>query len=179
MTKSFADALADFLDENNVRISFNPSDIPTSIIHDATYRATVLAFAIQKLGTKASMHTYKINSTLLALGQYLAMRPKLLDQFEVWIRSCKNPNYLSLSDIPFLPRGHFNDLAHSNMIAMLLVSGELYLESGDYLVWDLTKAKVLAKVVAAANEQNLFSNEINALQRIKVLGPRLNILGIR
>lgn len=172
--------LVSLLNESKLKVRFNSSDTPRSYLNDLNYKTTLIALTFHFLGKPDhnNSRNLELNSTLLALSQFLASRPQLIAAFETYLVNRKRKQIV-LEDSLGLPRGYFIDSLHKDCVNLLLSIGYIKRGSNDALVMDLETAKELSEQLDFALKENCFSSEKACLERLKELNPPLNSLGVR
>jgi hypothetical protein len=165
-------ALSELLQSGEATPRVRAERLVPSAIYDLQYRMFVIAAAFEIHAKPLAPFGSRIHATRLKLLQFVAVRPWLLPDIEVWSSSSENeqPSFAAQE----LRRGFLGDKTYDDVVSFLVARGALEW-MGSHLAAG-KRSELLTDLSAMATGNDLFATEratINALARIKITNRML------
>ena len=163
------DKLAALLQGSGARAVIAESGLPPSAIYDIDYRTAVIGLVFERFSNPVGVSGHRrMSAARLQLLQFAATRPAMIRVIAEWSKE-KSQSPLALQYSVRMRHAFLSDTAHDDMMKLLMACG-IFERDGAQLVSG-SKFENLSKLIEAIKENNLFSDEreaVAALAEIKV-----------
>jgi hypothetical protein len=122
--------LAAVLREAGASARVRPERIARSTLYDLDYHVALIASVFFIAARDEAANAYRLVAHWLKILQFIAVRPSLLPDFQIWAGTRRHQN---LDTWQRMPRGYLGDSTHDRTVEMLVAAGMLARE-GDALV---------------------------------------------
>lgn len=145
-------------------------------LFDDQYNTAIIACAIYMLGREnKETKAVEVNASILRFCCFIATRPVLLEDFEIWESKTRKIGGLDLESWPQLPRGFLTDRTHSGAVDFLASTGLLQRNGSNV---SAPSSGALFDAWVAMREQNFFKAERGVLERLRELRVTQTMLGV-
>jgi hypothetical protein len=143
-----------------------------STLYDADYHLAVVACAFTTHAKPDASGRNQILASWLKLLQFVAARPRLVPDLQVWAQTRRKAD---LETWRKMPRGYVGDLMHDGIIEFLIAAGVLERDK-DRLVGG-TRVEMLEHLYEQLEAANLFATERRVLDELLTIRPYKTMLG--
>ena len=100
----------------------SPERIVRSTLYDLDYHVALIACVFFITAKEETTNPRRVVAHWLKILQFVAVRPTLLPDFQIWARTRRHQN---LETWQKMPRGYIGDTTHDNTVELLLAGGVL------------------------------------------------------
>jgi hypothetical protein len=122
--------LASMLREVGASARIRPERIAKSTLYDFDYHVALIASVFFITAINEDTSSFRIVAHWMKILQFIAVRPSLLSDFQIWAGSRRHQD---LNTWQKMPRGYLGDSTHDHTIE-LLIAGGILMREGDTLV---------------------------------------------
>lgn len=172
---SFVDELVDFLNSENVEVTFDSNNFYKEIFTDRHYRSLIVLLSIYCCGKGDSK---KIDANVLRLVQFVTLNPSLKERLVRLILKSKQKNHVVGDDF-FLPEGFRTDTIYEDIIKYLYISRLITWDNESLL--SLTPKGVLLSetiLIYIKNSSSSFKKQLDVITMLASYKITKRVVGI-
>lgn len=154
-------ALTDILRETRAKPRVSPDRVVRSTLYDLDYHMALIACVFFEVAQLDANGSRSLMAHWLKILQFVAVRPALLPDFQLWAKERRHPD---LDTWQKMPRGYLGDETHDRTIE-LLVAGRVLVRKADSLISG-EQFSVLQKIYENIVSKDLLRSERATLREL-------------